>query len=189
MANQAPQYDYDMHQGSMGSGELSQLTALADRLELAEDEIAKVEAQLKELKRARDHLAINVIPEAFEKCGLDPDDGSLPLGKSKRKLVVKQHVTAGIPKGKEGPALSWLREHGQGELIKNLVVVEFGKGGDNVAKALLDDLRKQGLQAGQTEGVHPQTLAAFARRQLSAGKDLPMELLGVNRFRKAQVVD
>lgn len=167
----------------LGGGELTALTKLARRLELYDDEIIKAEARVTELKERRRHLAEVVLPEAMDKVDIE----ALPL-RDGAKLEVQEIITAGISKERKAAAFSWLRAEGYGSLIKRKVSVEFGRGGDNEARALVDDLRKRGLRPEDKEDVHYQTLGAFVREQLAKGANLPMELLGVNRVRRARVV-
>lgn len=174
--------DYDYDQTEEPAGEISQLTSLANQLELLEDDMAAASARLDELTRQRDHLAVAVIPELMDKLGIE----GLPL-RDGRELAIKESVTAGISADRREAAHNWLRSAGFADLIKRKVTIEFGRGQDNEAGALVDDLRKRGLRPDDKSDVNYQTLGAFVRRRLAEGGELPMELLGVNRIRRALV--
>jgi hypothetical protein len=43
----------------------------------------------------------------------------------------------------------------------------------------VQSLKQKGLDPAVKESVHPQTLNAFVKEQLTSGKDLPADLFGV----------
>ena len=96
-----------------------------------------------------------------------------------QKISVQTYYSASIPKDKINDALDWLRDNGHGDLIKNTVSIDYGKGEDNVAADMKQKLREAGQSFTDKTGVHPQTLKAFAREQTESGKNLPLDLLGV----------
>ena len=55
------------------------------------------------------------------------------------------------------------------DIIKNEVKVSFGKGEDNLTGAFLDDCSKQGLSADNKKTVHPSTLKAVIKDEMSKG--------------------
>jgi hypothetical protein len=177
------QYD-DTYEAAenLGAGDIAKLTETARHLEAIDSDIEAQEERLNELKAQRKHIAETVLPVMMEELDLSElklRDGAL--------LQVKDVVTAGIPKDMKETAFNWLRANGFGGLIKRKVVVEFGRGKDNEAGAFVDNCVKAGLNPSDNTEVNYQTLGAFVREQLADGKDLPMDLLGVNRFRRAEV--
>ena len=95
------------------------------------------------------------------------------------KVTVQQFYSASIPKDKVDEAMQWLRDNGHGDLIKNTVSVAFGKGEDTLATDLKKYLGANGNSYEDKTGVHPQTLRAFAREQIEAGQNLPLDTLGI----------
>jgi predicted NACHT family NTPase len=72
-----------------------------------------------------------------------------------------------------------LRDNNHGDLIKNTISVDFGRGEDNDAADLKQGLNDMGRSYTDKTGVHPQTLRAFVREQVESGQTLPLDLLGV----------
>lgn len=176
-------YGEDAADKVTGEGELSELTRLADQLEQYELEVAQAEEVLKAAQQKRDHLAQHVIPERMQACG--QTDIGISGG---RRLVLKETTKASIPNSSRIQAFRWLRENGHEALIKREIKLGFGKGKDNVAAALADDLRKQGYDFDDKVTVHPQTLIGFVNQKLEAGEDIPFDLFGIVRLKSAKVV-
>jgi len=68
---------------------------------------------------------------------------------------------------------------GEADIIKNDVVVSFSAGQDNMAGAVLDDLRTQGFDPAQKTHIHPSTLKSWVRQRVEAGKELDFDTFGV----------
>lgn len=99
------------------------------------------------------------------------------------KVKIKEVVRAGITKERAAKALNWLRANGAGALIKRVVSVQFTKGQDANADELTKVIHAAGFEPEDGAGVHAQTLGAWVREKLEAGKlpDEALELLGVHR--------
>ena len=88
---------------------------------------------------------------------------------------------------KEVP-LEWLRKNGAAGIIKEEVSLRFGKGENKEAERLKSVLKKAGFKEFDVEiGVHVQTLWAWAREALRAGKSLPVSTLGIYLDHKAVI--
>ncbi len=129
-------------------------------------------------KRERvQELTETVIPNLFHELGIGQfklDDDTV--------IEVSKKYYASIKSENQLEAFSWLRKQNHGDLIKNEVKIEFGKGDDKLARKFLTDLKRRAKPPSftQREFVHPQTLGAFVREQHEAGAALPMELLGAH---------
>jgi hypothetical protein len=66
-------------------------------------------------------------------------------------------------------------------------MARFGMGKEKRAGDLLTFLLKKGYEAESKEYVHSQTLSAFVREQIEAGRKIPMDLLGVFQYDEAKV--
>jgi hypothetical protein len=84
-------------------------------------------------------------------------------------------------------AFTWLRENGHGDLIKNNVMLTFGRNQDNEAKSLIAELREKGHNVKQAEKVEPMTLKAFVKEQIQGGKNVPADLFGVYVASKTKI--
>lgn len=109
------------------------------------------------------------------------------------KVEVKDHIAASIPKESEkaSKAFAWLTEHGHGDLIKNKVIVTFGREEDEKATELAVALAERYPEAvDNKKEVHHMTLSAFVRDQLQAEEapvDFPLDLFNVIRFDQAEI--
>jgi uncharacterized small protein (DUF1192 family) len=155
---------------------------LAKRQVTLEQEIEKLETQLKEKSEELKQVQEKDLPEALSECGLSEIkllDGS--------KVTVKPYYQANPPKERYDEAMQWLRDNGHGDLIKNDVTVSFGKGEDNRAEDFKVFLRDNGTSYVDKTGVHAMTFKAFVREQVETGKNLPFDLLGVYIGQKATI--
>ena len=92
-----------------------------------------------------------------------------------------------VPAEKKRDAYAWLRESGFGDLIKNTVAIDFGRGEDDNAEALKEYCQEHGMTYSDKEGVHAQTLKAFIKEQMAKGVDVPLELFGAYPYSKAVI--
>ena len=154
---------------------LEEVTNLCLRMVNLEDEISELESQLSDKKQELHNLEEGVIPEALNNIGLKNLtllDGSV--------IGCKDYISCNITEENRAAAHSWLREKGHDDLIKNEVVVSFGRGEDDDAAKLLsaitETVKSGELHCGgvlQNERVHPSTLKAFLKEQLKAGAEIP----------------
>ena len=137
-------------------------------------ERAITEEKLKTLKDTERGLSEQSIPNLMQEAGY-----------SEIKLVdgtaisINTFYAASISKAKEEEAFDWLRDNGFGDLIKNNVVLQFGKAQDEDANNLVGELKSKGHNVSQKMKVEPMTLKATVREQIEKGYDVPMDLLGV----------
>ena len=94
-------------------------------------------------------------------------------------VEVKPIYGASIPKDKQEGAFKWLRDNGLGDLIKNQIIVAFGRNEDNKAMAYATLAQGQGYEPIQKLKVEPMTLKALVRERLESGKEMPTELFNV----------
>lgn len=103
-------------------------------------------------------------------------------------VKVKEDIRASITRERRPEAHAWLEENGHGDVIKTKVVTEFGRGEIDVARSLADKIEElTSKPAFVDEGVHANTLSALVRELLREGHEVPTELLGVVRLRKADI--
>ena len=99
----------------------------------------------------------------------------------------KPFVKASITRDKEAEAFKWLQDNGHGNIIKNIVSVRFGKGEDQNAHNLINDLTQNGLSPDQKRKVEPMTLMALVGEQINLGKDIPLETFSVFMGNKVKI--
>jgi len=154
--------------------ELKSLADLAQAQLKLEAEITALQEDLTRRNEKLKLLSETTIPEAMMAIGLS--ELTLSTGES---LSIKKYYSASIPGEHLGEALDWLRNSGNGDIIKNSVVCQFGKGEDDIANLLAEELRKKGLHPEQKTFVHPMTLKAFVKERIENAQELPQELFGV----------
>jgi len=149
-----------------------------------DDRVALLEADLAEAKSERWRIVSQEIPRLMIEAGVreaTTEDGVV--------ISVGDEVLGSIPKDPQraAQALRWLRENGYGDLIKNQVTAVFARGEDDLADRYAQQLVQEGITVEKREAVHPQTLLAWARRELKDGNVIDLEELGLQQVTMAKV--
>lgn len=157
---------------SVNVNEAKNLSDMVRELRRVDKEIEEAEKQMKLLKENRQKLTTELIPGLMDTMGVDrlDVDGVTVT----RKLI----VSASISEEKRERAFGWLRDNGLDDIIKNDVVVSFGRGEDNAAKNAVGILREQGFDPDIKTHIHPQTLKAFVKERIEDGKPIDLDLFG-----------
>ena len=161
--------------------DIAKLTELADQLFEAQTKVVEMEADLKEAQRAVRQLEEHDLPEAMSDMGVEELKTSTGL-----VVTVKTDLHAKKLTQAHERALAWLRDRGQGGLIKTLVGVPFTAGSEADADQLVDRLQGDGILAMKTMEVHHSSLGAALRKIREAGEDVP-DFLGAYEVTKAKV--
>ena len=144
------------------------------KLKQLEDELVDKEKELKELKRHIDLVSGEVIPTMMQEMNISTlklADGS--------SVEVKPVYGASITVANKEAAYTWLRENGLGDLIKNEIIVSFGRNEDNKASSYATLAKGQGFEPVQKLKVEPMTLKALVRERLESGQEMPSDLFNV----------
>ena len=153
------------------------IQSLADQVSMLEGLHTRIETSennLKDLKKEQDRLSGEVIPTMMSEMGLAElklQDGS--------HLKVSTTYRATITEANKESAFNWLRENGLGDIIKNEILVSFGRNEDNKAADYAELAKSSGFQPTQKMKVEPMTLKALVRERIEAGKEMPTEIFGV----------
>ena len=150
--------------------DIQTLAAFCQELQGIENDIDSLEQQLKAKKEAADKISSEVIPNLLAEQGL----ASLKLADGSG-VDVKKTYSCTVKKDSVESAYTWLRNNGLGDLIKNEVSVQFGKGEDNKAEQLLNLAAEEGYEPTQKQKVEPMTLKALYRERIEAGLDMPSD--------------
>jgi len=154
--------------------DINRLATKVKDLQGLENEIDALEDRLKNTKRDLEILSGDVIPTMMAEMGLTQlklMDGS--------SVDVKPYYAASITVKNREAAYKWLRENDLGDIIKNDVVVSFGRNEDNKAAEYANLAQSQGYQPTQKLKVEPMTLKALVRERIEKGKDMPMDIFNV----------
>ena len=153
------------------------INKLADKIQemqAIQSAIESDEQQLKQKKKHLENLSGEVIPTMLSEMGLSflkLQDGS--------SVEVKTNYSATITQANKEKAFNWLRQNGLGDIIKNEIVVSFGRSEDDKAAAYAELAKGQGHQPTQKLKVEPMTLKALVRERIEGGKEMPTELFNV----------
>lgn len=157
---------------------LEEIVALGDKLEDFKKKRDAMTELLDAVNRDITLLETETLPEGLKNLGIR----SLTLT-SGAEINLVDVISASITDENRPQAHAWLRKEGHGDIIKNNVTVSFGKGEDQYADRLQQELlrmRDDGeLKFGdviQKEAVHPSTLKAFVKQQVQDGNEFPGEL-------------
>lgn len=166
---------------NVSTSETKTLSDMVRKLRDVDAQIEQEEKTLKALKQDRQKLTTKLIPTMMDEMGvqrLDVDGVTVT-----RKLI----VSASIPDEKREQAFEWLRENKLDDIIKNDVVVSFGKGEDNSAKNAVGILREQGFDPEVKTFIHPMTLKAFVKERVEDGKPIDLDLFGAYVVNAAEI--
>ena len=150
--------------------DIQTLASFCQELQAHEEEIERLEATIKSYKEKADKISSEIIPNLLAEQGL----ASLKLADGSG-VEVKKTYSCTVKKDSVESAYNWLRENELGDLIKNEVAVQFGKGEDNKAEQLLSLAVQEGYEPSQKQKVEPMTLKALFRERIEAGLDMPSE--------------
>ena len=150
--------------------DIQTLARYCNELADIENNINNLEKQLKKQKEQADKIGSEIIPNLLAEQGLSSlklaDGSSVDIRKSYNCTIKKDQVES---------AFQWLRDNGLGDIIKNEVAVQFGKGEDNKAEQLLGLAVREGYEPSQKQKVEPMTLKALFRERIEAGLDMPSD--------------
>ena len=143
-------------------------------MQAIQKDIEQNEEYLKQRKKDLELISGEAIPTMLTEMGLSYlklADGS--------SVEVKTNYSATITLANKEKAFNWLRENGLGDIIKNELIVSFGRNEDNKAAAYAELAKGQGYQPTQKLKVEPMTLKALVRERIEAGKPMPTEIFSV----------
>lgn len=158
---------------SVDTGGLKSIAEMARAVANQEKLVETLEKDLKDAKRQLLKMTDEDLPALLGELGLNAfelDDGS--------KVTVRPTYGAHIKADSKEDAFEWLRGHGFGDIIKNVVSCPFGRGEDQDALEFLEFAQRQGYAAEQKTDVHPSTLKAWVKERVENGEEFPMELFG-----------
>jgi hypothetical protein len=172
--------NWTKEQSGAGDNAIAVISGLVDDLQRADEEVERLEEELKKAKAAARELREVKIPERME----DMEVEELTT-KSGVKVKIEEKVSASPKKDDRESAWDWLEDNGHGALVKRQAIFAFGKGEDE-EKAAREMIAGASRPGRFERGVHPSTLSSWVREQLEEGTEIPMELLGVRRVRRAK---
>jgi hypothetical protein len=172
----------NLAQAPLGDNLLAQIASTARDILAAQDAVADCEESLKTAQARLRTLKEDVMPELMSVAGQEQvktADGLI--------VSIKELVRGQPSKDNEAQAFAWLRDSGNGGIIKSKLEADLGKADQEKIKAALDALAPLGIRAAPKQSVAWQTLGALVREKLSKGEVIPLDLLGVHMWKQAEV--
>lgn len=154
-----------------------------ERLVVLKEEIDSLNAVLKQRADEFRKISEEDIPSSMDAAGCKSFTDSKGY-----VITVEDFVQASIPKNRQLEAFAWLDNNGYGDLIKVELKANFGRGEREKAIAIAKEVVERFHVGMETkDSVHASTLKAFVKEQLSEGKELPADLLGIYQGRVAKI--
>jgi hypothetical protein len=146
-----------------------------------------LEQQLKEINAKIQRTEREELPDLFGQAGVSRvdinADGNHPAFIAELGTV----YTAKIPDDKRLDALQWFEQHGHGDLVKSVITIQFGMQEHEARLAVMKLLSDNNVEYYTNESVHHMTLKAFVKGELTAGRIIPMDLLGAYVFEEVKI--
>ena len=160
---------------------LGQLGAELERIKAVQDKIMTAETMVKKLKEEEQVLA-DSITDLLQSKGVSElklTDGS--------KVTTKEQLYCSIKEENKVAAFNWVRDQGDGDIIKNIVSVDFKKGEDEVAQEFKQLAENSGLVPNENSSIHPSTLRSYLNAKSRDGVDFDDKLFGAFRLNKVSI--
>ena len=154
--------------------EFAKISATATKMQELQKTIASLEDDLKQAKEVLRVVEEQELPEAMQAANLK--EIKLTNG---AKVTINEFHKGYISEKNCEKAHAWLLQNNHGGIIKHEVNLKFGKDEGDKAADAVQSLKQKGLDPAVKESVHPQTLNAFVKEQMTSGKDLPADLFGI----------
>ena len=160
---------------------LGQLGVDCTRLQHIQQQIGIIETQVKALKDEEQNLNDSITDLLTSK-----NLSELRLANG-AKVTTKEMLYCKISEANRNDAHTWIRGQGDGDIIKNLVSVDFKKGEDKLAEKFKELAKDSGLVPNESSSVHPSTLRSYLNSKLKEGVNFDEKLFGVYRINKVNI--
>ena len=164
----------DKWDSDVTNDELANVSSLAQKQINLTNEVSQIEDMLKAKKEELRLVQEQELPDALSEVGLT----QIVLS-SGEKISLSEFYSAHISKANQQQAYQWLIENGHEGIIKNEVSLKFNRGESDIVDETVLALKSRGLSPEVKQSIHPSTLKAFVKEQLTTGNDIPTEPFGV----------
>jgi hypothetical protein len=166
--------DADAWDSEVTDSELATVSSLAQKQLNLANEVAEIESTLKAKKEELRLTQEQELPDAMQQAGLT----QIVLSTGE-KISINEFYSAYISKANQQQAYQWLLDNGHDGIIKNEVSLKFNRGESGIVDETVLALKSRGLAPEVKQSIHPSTLKAFVKEQLTTGNDIPTEPFGV----------
>ena len=168
-------------------GDLRRLRTMAKELRDLYLVQADLQDQVKQTQAKITQMERRTLPDMFAEAKISAlvveQDGNHSPFIAERKTV----YTAKIPDDKRPQALQWFVQTDHGDLVKSVITIKFGMQEHEKKLAAMELLSDHGIKFEAAESVHHSTLKAFVEREITAGRVIPHDLLGVYIFDEIKI--
>lgn len=143
---------------------INTISKLAERIIDFQKRISRIEDTLKTDKAELRKLTDEELPAAMAEVNMkkfETDSGY--------SVAIKKIYVTNIKVEDRPDAFEWLRENGHGDLIKNIVSINFGKGEDDIAVRFKALAEEENIPVETDTKIHPMTLRAWGKEQMEKG--------------------
>ena len=168
--------------GDVSDNELNTVSSLAQKQINLANEVTDLEDMLKAKKEELRLCQEQELPDAMSEAGLTKI--TLSTGEN---ISINEFYAAHISKANQQQAYQWLVDNGHEGIIKNEVSLKFGRDESAVVDETVLALKSRGLSPEVKQSIHPSTLKAFVKEQLTTGNDVPTEPFGIYIGTKANI--
>ena len=162
-------------------GDMKNLSSLVKDLNQITLNINEKEEELKALKLQKHKMSTEQIPAMMDEMGVQR------LDVENLSVTLRPLINASIPQTRREEAFQWLRDNGLDDIIKNDVIMSFGKGEDNMAGDIMYELEKRGMHPEKKTHIHSMTLKAFIRERVEKGLPIDLDMFGAFVARTADI--
>ena len=162
-------------------GDMKNLSSLVKDLNQITLNINEKEEELKALKLQKHKMSTEQIPAMMDEMGVQR------LDVENLSVTLRPLINASIPQTRREEAFQWLRDNGLDDIIKNDVIMSFGKGEDNMAGDIMYELEKRGMHPEKKTHIHSMTLKAFIRERVENGLPIDLDMFGAFVARTADI--
>ena len=162
-------------------GDMKNLSSLVKDLNQITLNINEKEEELKALKLQKHKMSTEQIPSMMDEMGVQR------LDVENLSVTLRPLINASIPQTRREEAFQWLRDNGLDDIIKNDVIMSFGKGEDNMAGDIMYELEQRGMHPEKKTHIHSMTLKAFIRERVENGLPIDLDMFGAFVARTADI--
>ena len=162
-------------------GDIKNLSSLVKDLNQITLDINEKEEELKALKLQKHKMSTEQIPAMMDEMGVQR------LDVENLSVTLRPLINASIPQTRREEAFQWLRDNGLDDIIKNDVIMSFGKGEDNMAGDIMYELEQRGMHPEKKTHIHSMTLKAFIRERVENGLPIDLDMFGAFVARTADI--
>ena len=162
-------------------GDMKNLSSLVKDLNQITLNINEKEEELKALKLQKHKMSTEQIPAMMDEMGVQR------LDVENLSVTLRPLINASIPQTRREEAFQWLRDNGLDDIIKNDVIMSFGKGEDNMAGDIMYELEQRGMHPEKKTHIHSMTLKAFIRERVEKGLPIDLDMFGAFVARTADI--